>query len=79
MFNEANYTGTLFLFVDDQCLTGHNRMVKQTNWQAVYMYIFVLRHLQCGHCINLYTNIEVVRGDNKLLSPFNLVGAHGHN
>ena len=41
------------LFVNDWCLTGHNKMVQQTSWPAVYICIFVVKPHQCGLLINL--------------------------
>ena len=39
--NEANYKDLLF-----------NKMAQQTNWQAIYMSIFVMKTHQCGLLIN---------------------------
>ena len=30
--------------VNDLYLTGHNKMVQQTSWYAIYMYILTFRH-----------------------------------
>ena len=45
LFQERGKLQEDLLFVNDWCLTGHNKMVQQTSWQAIYMCIFVVKTL----------------------------------